>query len=195
MDPRDLDQVYAHVDVLQIGARNMQNFSLLKEVGQIDKPVLLKRGLAATVDEWLMAAEYIIDQGNQNIVLCERGIRTYENGTRNTLDISAVLQVKEKSHLPIVVDPSHGTGVANMVYPMALAAIAAGADGVMVEVHPDPPKALCDGRQSLNHEQLAQLVNGIRKVSAAIGRHLAHTSSLCSEQNISAKERCKLCPR
>lgn len=189
MDPRDIDKVCEHVDVLQIGARNMQNFPLLKEVGQSDRPVLLKRGLAATVDEWLMAAEYIMNQGNQRIVLCERGIRTYENGTRNTLDISAVLQVKEKSHLPVVVDPSHGTGVANMVCPMALAAIAAGADGVMVEVHPEPSKALCDGRQSLDHQQLSHLVNGISKVSVAIGRHLAQCPPVLEpEQNNPAKK-------
>ena len=149
VNPRDVDLVARYADMLQIGARNMQNFTLLREVGRSQKPVLLKRGLAATVEEWLMAAEYIISSGNDQVVLCERGIRTYETGTRNTLDLSAVPAVKHYSHLPIIVDPSHGTGRWRYVTPMARAAVAAGADGLMVEVHCRPEEALSDGAQSL----------------------------------------------
>ena len=146
-----------YVDMIQIGARNMQNFQLLKEAGRSGLPVLLKRGLAATIDEWLNAAEYIIAEGNPNVVLCERGIRTYETATRNTLDISAVPVIREKSHLPIIVDPSHATGVRDYVAPLAKAAIAAGADGLMIEVHNNPACALSDGPQSLTFDQFEKL--------------------------------------
>ncbi|MBQ1461312.1 MAG: 3-deoxy-7-phosphoheptulonate synthase [Selenomonas sp.] len=161
-----IDRVVEYADMLQIGARNMQNFGLLKEVGKCGKPVLLKRGLAATIDEWLNAAEYIMNAGNPNVVLCERGIRTYETYTRNTLDLSAVAAVKHLSHLPIIVDPSHGTGKWRMVKPMAFAAIAAGADGLMMEVHPNPAKALSDGPQSLTPENYAEVMDGVKKISA-----------------------------
>ena len=161
-----IDRVVEYADMLQIGARNMQNFGLLKEVGKCGKPVLLKRGLAATIDEWLNAAEYIMNAGNPNVVLCERGIRTYETYTRNTLDLSAVAAVKHLSHLPIIVDPSHGTGKWRMVKPMAFAAIAAGADGLMMEVHPNPAKALSDGPQSLTPENYNEVMRGVQKISA-----------------------------
>ncbi|WP_416196600.1 3-deoxy-7-phosphoheptulonate synthase [Selenomonas sp.] len=161
-----VDRVAAYADMLQVGARNMQNFGLLKAVGKAGKPVLLKRGLAATIDEWLNAAEYIMNEGNPDVVLCERGIRTYETYTRNTLDLSAVAAVKHLSHLPIIVDPSHGTGKWRMVQPMAYAAIAAGADGLMIEMHPNPAKALSDGPQSLTPEHFERVMNGVRKLSA-----------------------------
>ncbi len=161
-----VDRVAAYADMLQIGARNMQNFGLLKAVGKAGKPVLLKRGLAATIDEWLNAAEYIMNEGNPDVVLCERGIRTYETYTRNTLDLSAVAAVKHLSHLPIIVDPSHGTGKWRMVQPMAYAAIAAGADGLMIEMHPNPAKALSDGPQSLTPEHFERVMNGVCKLSA-----------------------------
>lgn len=157
-----LETAVKYVDMLQIGARNMQNFSLLKEVGRSKLPVLLKRGLSATIDEWLNAAEYIIAEGNSNVVLCERGIRTFETATRNTLDISAVPVVHSKSHLPILVDPSHATGVRNYVLPLSKCAIASGADGLMIEVHPNPPCALSDGPQSLTFEQFDELCKEIR---------------------------------
>ena len=159
----------AHVaeysDVMQVGARNMQNFGLLKEIGKTKKPVMLKRGLSATIDEWLNAAEYIMNEGTSDVILCERGIRTYETYTRNTLDLSAVAAVKHLSHLPIIVDPSHGTGKWRMIQPMAFAAIAAGADGLMIEVHPNPAKAMSDGSQSLTGEHYLQIMDGIRKIS------------------------------
>ena len=148
-DPRDLEALVEHVDVIQIGARNMQNFQLLSEVGKAGLPVLLKRGAAATIEELLMAAEYIVKEGNRQVVLCERGIRTFETATRNTLDISAVPVIKAVSHLPVVVDPSHSAGRVDLVLALSLAAVAAGADGVIVETHPDPSTALCDGAQSL----------------------------------------------
>lgn len=154
-----------YADMLQIGARNMQNFRLLKEVGRCDKPVLLKRGLSATLNEWLHAAEYILNEGNQNVVLCERGIRTYEEYTRNTLDLSAVAAIKHLSHLPVIVDPSHGTGKWRMVRPMAMAAVAAGADGLMIEVHPDPAKALSDGPQSLTPENYREMMRAVLKLA------------------------------
>jgi len=166
-DTETLNLVSEYSDMLQIGARNMHNFSLLESVGRTSKPVLLKRGLAATIEEWLMAAEYIASQGNYNIVLCERGIRTFETSTRNTLDLNAIPLVKHLSHLPVVVDPSHGTGSWNLVVPMALASVAAGADGLLIEVHPNPEKALSDGRQSLKPEKFAELVEKLKKVSAA----------------------------
>lgn len=167
-----IESAVKYVDMLQIGARNMQNFYLLKEAGKTGLPVLLKRGLSATIDEWLNAAEYIIAEGNPNVILCERGIRTFETATRNTLDISAVPAIKERSHLPIIVDPSHGSGVRNYIAPLSKAAIAAGADGLMIEVHPEPSKALSDGAQSLNFEQFDQLVNQLRPYISLEGRTL-----------------------
>lgn len=160
--------LFENVDIIQVGARNMQNFELLKELGHTDKPILLKRGLANTVSELLMSAEYIMAGGNENVILCERGIRTFETCTRNTLDLSAVAVLKELSHLPVIVDPSHATGVAKYVKPMALAAVAAGADGLMIEVHNDPAHALCDGPQSLTPEQFAELAVSIRKIREAL---------------------------
>ena len=165
-----VERVAHYADVLQVGARNMQNFGLLKALGKCDKPVLLKRGLAATLDEWLNAAEYIMNEGNPKVVLCERGIRTYETYTRNTLDLSAVAAVKHLSHLPIIVDPSHGTGKWRMVKPMAFAAIAAGADGLMMEVHPTPAKALSDGPQSLTPENYYEVMAGVKKISGFMAR-------------------------
>ncbi len=165
-----VDLVQRYTDVFQVGARNMQNFDLLKELGRSDKPVFLKRGLSATIDEWLMAAEYVMSQGNPHVILCERGIRTFESYTRNTLDLSAVPVVKKKSHLPVFVDPSHGTGIRGKVTPMARAAVAAGADGLMIEVHPDPSVALSDGPQSLYFDQFVLLMQQIRDIARAIGR-------------------------
>ena len=160
------------VDVIQIGARNMQNFDLLKKVGRTRKPILLKRGLSATIEEWLMSAEYIMSEGNPNVILCERGIRTFETYTRNTLDLSAVLAVKALSHLPVVVDPSHACGRAWMVEGMAMAAVAAGADGLIIEVHNDPAHALCDGAQSITPDQFAALMGKVRSVAACVGREV-----------------------
>jgi 3-deoxy-7-phosphoheptulonate synthase len=159
-----------YADILQVGARNMQNFMLLKELGKVRKPVLLKRGMSATIEEWLMAAEYILAGGNQDVILCERGIRTFENYTRNTLDISAVPVVKKLSHLPIFTDPSHGTGIRDKVIPMARASIAAGADGIIVEVHHDPDHAKSDGAQSLFPYQFDQMVKELRIIARAVGR-------------------------
>lgn len=170
MDPRQLELVERYADVLQIGARNAQNFDLLKEVGQSRKPVVLKRGFATTIEEWLMSAEYIFSKGNHNVILCERGIRTFETATRNTLDLSAVPVVKHLSHLPIIVDPSHGVGVRDYIAPMALAAVAAGADGVIIEVHPRPAEALSDAHQALLPVQFHQLMKEIKLVAEAIGR-------------------------
>ncbi len=163
-------ELFADVDLVQIGARNMQNFELLKEVGRLGKPVLLKRGLSSTLEELLMSAEYIMREGNENVILCERGIRTFETRTRNTLDLSAVPVLQELSHLPVIVDPSHATGSAKLVQPMALAAVAAGADGVMVEVHNDPARALCDGAQSLTPEQFAQLNGRVQTLREALNK-------------------------
>ena len=170
MTERHIDVVGRYAHVFQIGARNMQNFSLLKEVGQAGLPVLLKRGMAATVEEWLMSAEYVLAEGNPDVVLCERGIRTFETATRNTLDLSAVPVVKQLSHLPIIVDPSHGVGIRDKVAPMALAAVACGADGLMIETHPNPPEALSDGPQSLYLDAFAALMGRARAVGAAVGR-------------------------
>ncbi len=167
MNLKDLD-LFEDVDLIQVGARNMQNFDLLKELGKINKPILLKRGLANTIKEWLMSAEYIMSEGNENIILCERGIRTYETATRNTLDLSAVPMLKSISHLPIIVDPSHATGISWMVEPMALAAAACGADGIMIEVHNDPAHALCDGAQSLTPEQFDIVARRARKIREVI---------------------------
>lgn len=157
-------ELFGEVDLIQVGARNMQNFELLKEIGKLNKPILLKRGLSSTIEELLMSAEYIMSEGNENIILCERGIRTFETATRNTLDLSAIPLLKELTHLPIIVDPSHATGISRFVRPMAVAAIAAGADGLMIEVHNDPPHALCDGVQSLTPEAFALLVEQINDV-------------------------------
>ncbi|CEP69634.1 Aldolase-type TIM barrel [Moorella glycerini] len=177
MDPALVTAVAQVADVLQIGSRNMQNFALLQAVGRTQKPVLLKRGLSATIEEWLLAAEYILTEGNSQVILCERGIRTFETYTRNTLDLSAVPAVKHLSHLPVIVDPSHGTGRKFMVAPMARAALAAGADGLMIEVHPNPQEALSDGPQSLTPEQFARLVQEIRPIIAAGERELGHLVS------------------
>ncbi len=167
---RDIELLEEYADVLQIGARNMQNFELLKEAGQSHKPILLKRGLSATITEFLLAAEYLLSQGNFNVILCERGIRTFEDQTRFTLDLNAVPVIKKLSHLPIIVDPSHGTGSYEYVGPMAKAAVAAGADGLMIEVHPNPEVALSDGPQSLLPKRFANLVKELKKVAQAVGR-------------------------
>jgi 3-deoxy-7-phosphoheptulonate synthase len=172
MDTQQVALVARYADILQLGARNMQNFALLHEVGHVEKPVLLKRGLAATIEEWLMSAEHILSQGNSQVILCERGIRTFETYTRNTLDLNAIPVVKELSHLPVIVDPSHGTGIRNKVSPMARAAIAAGADGLIVEVHHDPDHALSDGAQSLYPDQFRELVDQIRTIANVLGRRV-----------------------
>ncbi|MBI5344621.1 MAG: 3-deoxy-7-phosphoheptulonate synthase [Deltaproteobacteria bacterium] len=170
MDPRDIDIMCEHVDIIQIGARNMQNFRLLTEVGKTGKPVLLKRGLSATIKEFLMSAEYIASQGNSRIILCERGIRTFETATRSTLDLSAVPVLKQETHLPIFVDPSHAAGRWDLVAALARGAVAVGADGLMVEVHHDPENALCDGAQSLKPAKFAQLMEEVKKIAQSIGR-------------------------
>jgi 3-deoxy-7-phosphoheptulonate synthase len=172
MDPRDIDVVVKYADVIQIGARNMQNFRLLTEVGRLEKPVILKRGLSATIMEWLMSAEYIASEGNRQIILCERGVRTFESATRNTFDVSAIPVVKGLSHLPVIADPSHATGKMTLVEPLAAAAIAAGADGVMVEVHHDPESALSDGPQSLRPEAFRDMSARLRKIADAVGKRL-----------------------
>lgn len=170
MDARDIERVSKVADMFQIGSRNMQNYTLLTEVGKTKHPVLLKRGLASTIEEWIYAAEYIMAEGNKQVVLCERGIRTFETYTRNTVDITAIPALKELTHLPVFLDPSHGTGRWSLVSPVALAGIAAGADGLMIEVHPQPELALSDGDQSLNFEHFAQLMERVEPVAAAVGR-------------------------
>lgn len=172
MDGRDIELIAKYADVLQIGARNMQNFRLLKEVGLCKKPVLLKRGISATVKEWLMSAEYILAGGNREVILCERGIRTYETATRNTLDLSAIPVLKQMTHLPVVVDPSHAVGKWDLVAPMAKAAVAAGADGLLIEVHANPEEALCDGEQSLKPKAFKQLMEELRLIAQAVGREI-----------------------
>ncbi|HZW36607.1 MAG TPA: 3-deoxy-7-phosphoheptulonate synthase [Candidatus Deferrimicrobiaceae bacterium] len=174
MDPRDLDLVARYADVIQIGARNMQNFRLLTEVGKLDKPVILKRGLSATIVEWLMSAEYIASEGNQRIILCERGIRTYEQSTRNTFDVSAIPVVKDLSHLPVIADPSHASGKMSLVEPLSAAAIAAGADGLMIEVHGHPETALSDGPQSLRPDAFRDMVSRLTRIAGAVGKTLGH---------------------
>lgn len=169
MDLENLELVAKYTDIIQIGARNMQNFPLLRELGKVDKPVMLKRGLSATIEEWLMAAEYVLSGGNKDVILCERGIRTFETATRNTLDLNAVPVVRRLSHLPVIVDPSHGTGVASYVPAMSKAGIAVGSDGLMIEMHPNPAKALSDGAQSLTILQFQQLMNEIRALVEALG--------------------------
>ncbi|MBQ7198845.1 MAG: 3-deoxy-7-phosphoheptulonate synthase [Selenomonadaceae bacterium] len=168
----DIELVESYADILQVGARNMQNFQMLKALGKCKKPVMLKRGLSATIAEWLNAAEYILSGGNEKVIFCERGIRTYETYTRNTLDLSAVAAIKNLSHLPIIVDPSHGTGRRSMVAPMAKAAIAAGADGLMIEVHPHPEVALSDGNQSLTPADFQALMNDLNAITAAVGKKI-----------------------
>lgn len=172
LSQRDVERLERSADILQVGARNVQNFALLKELGQVKKPVLLKRGMSTTIKEWLLSAEYILSEGNPNVILCERGIRTFETATRNTLDISAVPVLREQTHLPIVIDPSHGTGVRNFVPAMAMAATAAGADGLMIEVHPDPEHALSDGPQSLTLEMFAAMMEKLKPLVELMGKRL-----------------------
>jgi 3-deoxy-7-phosphoheptulonate synthase len=172
MEPRDVELVASWADALQVGTRNMQNFALLREVGATSKPVLLKRGFSATVEEWLMAAEYVAQRGNSEIILCERGIRTFETATRNTLDLGGMVVAQQESHLPVIVDPSHAMGHRELVAPMARAAIAAGADGVMVDVHHDPGEALCDGPQALTPADLLVLSKDLNALAFALGRQL-----------------------
>jgi len=173
MDARDIDRIGEVADMFQIGSRNMQNYTLLTEVGKTKHPVLLKRGLASTLEEWIYAAEYIMAEGNDQVVLCERGIRTFETYTRNTVDITAIPALKELTHLPVFLDPSHGTGKWSLVSPVALAGVAAGADGLMIEVHPQPELALSDGDQSLNFEHFAELMEKVKPVATAVGRQLS----------------------
>ena len=168
LDPRDVSWVCEYVDILQVGTRNMQNYSLLKEVGKSGKPVLLKRGMFSTLSEWLSCAEYVLAEGNPNVILCERGIRTFESYTRNTLDLAIVPSIKEVSHLPVIVDPSHGTGRLSLIEQMSLASVAAGADGVMVEVHRNPAEALCDGDQSLSPPMFAGMMKKLRQLQACM---------------------------
>ena len=172
MDPRLADLFEREVDVVQVGARNMQNFELLKEVGKMSKPILLKRGLSSTYEEWIMSAEYIMSEGNENVILCERGVRTFETYTRNTLDVSAIPAVKQMSHLPVIVDPSHAAGMYWMVEPLALAAVAAGADGLIIEVHNDPAHAKCDGQQSLTPEKFDALMGKVSAMVDLVGKTL-----------------------
>ncbi len=179
---RDVELVAKYSDILQIGARNMQNFILLEEAGRTGKPVMLKRGLAGEIEEWLLGAEYILAQGNDQVILCERGIRTFETATRNTLDLSAVPVVKELSHLPIVVDPSHGTGKWTLVEPMAVAGVAAGADGLMIEVHPNPDHALSDGAQSLTFANFDKMMHKVRRVGEAVGLPLGPQRAVASKE-------------
>ena len=176
LDPDGVDLVVQYADIIQIGARNMQNYTLLRRAGRAGKPVLLKRGMSATIDELLLAAEYLLAEGNPDVILCERGIRSFDTHTRNLLDLTSIPVVKSLSHLPIIVDPSHGTGIRSKVIPMARAAVAAGADGLIVEVHPDPPKAMSDGAQSLYPDQFAKLVDEVIVIARAIGRDV--TASL-----------------
>ena len=172
INPRDVDLVASYADILQIGARNAQNFSLLKEVGQVRKPILLKRGMMTSIEEYLMSAEYILSEGNGDVILCERGIRTFETATRNTLDISAVPVLKKKTHLPVIVDPSHAAGHWEYITPLSMAAVAAGADGLMIEVHPWPEKALSDGSQSLKPDRFLRLMEDLRQMARLVGRDI-----------------------
>ena len=167
-----IEKFIEDVDVIQVGARNMQNFDLLKELGKTNKPILLKRGLSATIEELIMSAEYIMAGGNENVILCERGIRTFETYTRNTLDLSAIPAIKKLSHLPVIVDPSHAAGKSWMVEPLSKAAIAVGADGLIIEVHNDPANALCDGQQSIKPEEYGKLLEDLRAIAKAVGREL-----------------------
>ena len=178
LDPRDVSWVAEFADVLQIGTRNMQNFALLKEVGRAGRPVLLKRGMYSTLEEWLNCAEYILSEGNPDVILCERGIRTFEKYTRNTLDLSAVPALRELTHLPIIVDPTHSTGRLSLIGPMSLAAVAAGADGLIIEVHNDPAKALCDADQALTPVMFADLMRRLRPLKAFLDRHVAEPENV-----------------
>ncbi|HEY9607847.1 3-deoxy-7-phosphoheptulonate synthase [Allocoleopsis sp.] len=173
-----IEDLAAQADMLQVGSRNMQNFDLLKALGQIQKPVLLKRGLAATIEEFVMAAEYILSHGNSQIVLCERGIRSFDNFTRNVLDLGAVVALKQITHLPVIVDPSHAVGKRELVAPLAKAAVACGADGLIIECHPEPEKSVSDARQALSLEDMVDLVHSLRPVAAAVGRQIAESVSL-----------------
>lgn len=188
MDPRDVEKVAAYADMLQIGARNMQNFPLLREVGMTRTPVLLKRGLSATVQEWLLAAEYVLLGGNEAVVLCERGVRSFDVATRNVLDISVVPLLEDMTHLPVIVDPSHAIGIARLVPPIAVASIAAGAHGLIIEVHPDPANALSDGAQSLNCEQFAQLMRRLALVAEFAGRKLPRRYRAVSAESASSAD-------
>ena len=176
MTAEDVGMVAQYADILQIGTRNSQNFNLLDEVGKIKKPVLLKRGFAASYEEWLLAAEYVLSGGNSQVILCERGIRTFETGTRFTMDLSAIPMIKTLSHLPVIADPSHSTGRANLVPPMTLAAVAAGAHGIIVDVHPDPAAAKCDGAQALTFENFEDMMIQVRAVALALGKATARTT-------------------
>ncbi len=178
LNPQEVELVADYTDIIQIGARNMQNFSLLREVGRANKPVLLKRGLAATIEEWLMAAEYILAEDNFQVILCERGIRTFETSTRSTLDISAIPQAKSMTHLPVIADPCHSSGSWRLAAPLSQAAIAAGADGLLIEVHHKPEEALCDGPQSLTPEKFVRLLSSLSPVAEAVGRSVPNNSSL-----------------
>lgn len=180
LDPEGAEAVADFADIVQIGARNMQNIALLRRAGRLGKPVLLKRGMAATLDELLLAAEYVLAEGNANVILCERGVRSFDPHTRNLLDLAAVPVLKELTHLPVIADPSHGTGVRSLVTPMARAAVAAGADGILVEVHPDPPRALSDGAQSLYPGQFAELMAQIRVIARAVGRSVAESAQVAA---------------
>jgi 3-deoxy-7-phosphoheptulonate synthase len=173
MDTSQIPMMLEHADVLQVGARNMQNFALLRALSKVRKPVLVKRGLSATVQEWFLAAEYLLAGGNEQVILCERGIRTFETETRNTLDLAAVALAKQRTHLPVIVDPSHATGNADLILPMALAAVAAGADGLLIEVHPRPEQALCDGHQALTPERFDAVMRRLPAILAAMNRHLS----------------------
>jgi 3-deoxy-7-phosphoheptulonate synthase len=186
IDNESLDLVEEYADIIQIGARNMQNFSLLRRAGRATKPVLLKRGMSATLEEFLMAAEYVMSEGNYNVILCERGVRTFADHTRNTLDLSLIPAVQRLSHLPIVVDPSHGTGKRNKVTPLSRAAIAVGADGLMVEVHPDPDHALSDGMQSLYPDQFDELMKQVRQIAPVVGRQVSAARTHASVQPAAA---------
>ena len=172
VNPGDVDLVAGYVDMLQVGARNVQNFALLKRLGDVDKPILLKRGMMTTIDEFLMSAEYILASGNERVVLCERGIRTFETATRNTLDISAIPVLKERTHLPVIVDPSHAAGHWQYVHSLCLGAVATGADGLLVEVHPEPEIAMCDGPQSLKPKRFKEMMDALKKVAEAVGREI-----------------------
>ena len=173
MDTRQADLVASYADVLQIGARNMQNFALLTEVGRLHRPILLKRGMSATVEDLLLAVEYVMKQGNKNVILCERGIRTFSDATRNTFDLAAIPVLKRETHLPVIADPSHAAGRRDLVAPLAYAAVAAGADGLLIEVHPDPERAVSDGDQSLTFTEFEALMAGLAPVAEAVGRNLA----------------------
>jgi 3-deoxy-7-phosphoheptulonate synthase len=172
LDTTLIEEVYQYADILQIGSRNMQNFYFLKVLGKTDKPLMLKRGMYSRIDEWLMAAEYLLSNGNDKVMLCERGIRTFDTSVRNTMDITAIPLVNELSHLPIIADPSHGTGKSSLIIPMTLASIAAGADGIMVEVHPDPENALSDGEQSLNLNQIDLFLSSIDGITGAMNKNI-----------------------